>query len=196
MSHTVKRITGDGIAVCLHEAAQLRISVFREFPYLYEGSEKNEAEYLRSYAECDRSVFVVAEAAGRVIGVSTGMPLADAEASFRSPFESAGVDPADWYYFGESVLEPAWRGRGIGHSFFDHREAHARELGFSKFCFCAVVRPEGHPLRPENYRSNDPFWTKRGYVAQPELQARFAWPQVDSAGQEVENVLVFRTRVE
>ncbi|HEY1123138.1 MAG TPA: GNAT family N-acetyltransferase [Haloferula sp.] len=194
MEFTVRRLAGEQVLPHLQDAARLRISVFREFPYLYEGDEENERSYLQSYAACPRSVFVLAEAGGKVVGVSTGLPLVDADASFREPFEKAGVDPVPWFYFGESVLDPAWRGKGIGHAFFDHREQHAMELGFSKFCFCAVVRPDDHPLKPEGYRSNDAFWAKRGYVMRPELSCHFAWSQVDSAGEEVGNELIFRTR--
>ena len=194
MEFTVRRLAGEQVLPYLPDAARLRISVFREFPYLYEGDEENERGYLQGYAACPRSVFVLAEAGGKVVGVSTGLPMMDADASFRAPFEKAGIDPAGWFYFGESVLDPIWRRKGIGHAFFDHREQHAMELGFSKFCFCAVVRADDHPLKPEGYRSNDAFWTKRGYVIRPELSCRFSWPQVDLAGEEIENELIYRTR--
>ncbi|WP_394701474.1 GNAT family N-acetyltransferase [uncultured Roseibium sp.] len=81
----------------------------------------------------------------------------------RRPFEEAGLDPAEVFYFAESVLDPDYRGRGIGHRFFDEREAHARSLGCSTAAFCAVIRPDDHPMRPEDYSPLDPFWTKRGY---------------------------------
>ena len=61
---------------------------------------------------------------------------------------AAGHDVARVYYYGESVLLPGWRGRGIGVAFFAAREARARELGFKVGTFCAVVRPDNHPLRP------------------------------------------------
>lgn len=195
MDVVVRRRVGEQIKPFLSDAARLRISVFREFPYLYDGNEENERRYLEVYAACPRGVFVLAEAAGTVIGVSTGLPLAEADLAFREPFESAGMAVGEWFYLGESVLEPAWRGRGIGHAFFHQREQHARELGFSKCCFCAVERPVDHPLRPRDYRSNEVFWTKRGYEERSDLRARFRWPQIDSAGREVKNELVFRTRV-
>jgi hypothetical protein len=37
-----------------------------------------------------------------------------------------GMDVGRVFYFGESMLLPRCRGRGIGHAFFGHREAHAR----------------------------------------------------------------------
>lgn len=178
----------------LPDAARLRITVFREYPYLYDGDEEAERDYLAGYADCPGSVFVVALAAGGVVGISTGLPLASADAAFREPFDHAGMDADGWFYFGESVLDKAWRGRGIGHRFFDQREAHARELKFTRTCFCAVQRPEDHPLKPVGYRPHDVFWSRRGYVRRPDLQARFNWRQIDSGGAEVANVLTFWAR--
>ena len=78
---------------------------------------------------------------------------------------ASGFDVASIFYCGESVLEPAYRGHGIGHRFFDLREAHARALGgFRSITFCAVVRPPDHPQRPAEYRPLDAFWRKRGYA--------------------------------
>lgn len=193
MSIEIRRATGAEVADYLEDAARLRISVFREFPYLYDGDVASERDYLGHYVECPRSVFVIAICDGRVRGVSTGLPLAEADESFRAPFLGADLAPAEWFYCGESVLDHAWRGKGIGHRFFDEREAHARELGLTKTCFCSVKREAGHPLCPEDYRPNDIFWCKRGYLKRPELSARFAWKQVNSA-EEVQNELVFWTR--
>ena len=36
------------------------------------------------------------------------------------------------------------------------------ENGFKITAFCSVVRPEDHPFRPSDYRSNNDFWKKRG----------------------------------
>jgi GNAT superfamily N-acetyltransferase len=178
----------------LDEVARLRISVFREFPYLYEGDAVVERGYLAGYAAVPASILVMAEMGGRVVGVSSGLPLADVDPAFRAPFDAAGLEVGDWFYCAESVLEPAWRGRGIGHCFFDRREAHARSLGFKRVCFCAVERPPDHPLKPAGYRPNDGFWLKRGYVRRPKLRAEFCWRQIDSERDERCNELVFWCR--
>lgn len=187
----IRRLTGAAILPHLSDVARLRIRVFREFPYLYDGSEKSERKYLESYAASPRSVCVLALDDGEVVGASTGLPLEESDEAFRRPFEAAGIEVSSVFYFGESVLDRAHRGQGIGHRFFDEREAHAAELGFTITAFCAVERSDDHPLKPADYRSNDAFWSKRGYVLRPDLKARLSWQQVDSPD-EVENVLAFR----
>lgn len=77
------------------------------------------------------------------------------------------------------MLLPGYRGRGIEHRFFDAREDHARALGWTHCAFCGVVRPEGHPLKPADYRPPDGFWRRRGYAPLPGAVARFRWKDVD-----------------
>lgn len=190
---TVESLRGAAIEPVLDDVARLRISVFREFPYLYEGALDYEAKYLRAYVN-DDSVVVVARREGVIVGVSTAMPLTLHSDDVVPAFERAGMDPARIYYFGESVLDRSARGLGIGHAFFDHREAAARALGrFTHTSFCAVVRPVDHPARPTDYAPHDAFWTKRGYSKRPDMIAEFRWRDVGDA-EETEKPMVFWLR--
>ncbi len=80
---------------------------------------------------------------------------------------------------------PHYRGQGIGHRFFDMREDHARALGRSHIAFCAVVRPEDHPLCPVNARSNEAFWRGRGYAPLPGVLAEFEWTDLGDTASSV-----------
>ena len=51
-----------------------------------------------------------------------------------------------------------------------------------------MVRPDTHPLCPETYRTNDAFWTGRGYVKLPGVLAEFAWKDVGDAGESVKQL--------
>ncbi len=162
----------------LGEIARLRIAVFREFPYLYEGSLEYEMNYLEEYVSSERSLIVLAEFGDQIVGASTGIPLTESDEDFCKPVAAAGIDVRDVFYFGESVLLPEFRGRGIGHQFFDQREMHAAKLGFRSAGFFSVIRADSHPLKPAGYRPHDRFWQKRGYARQDKIIARFPWKQV------------------
>lgn len=182
-------VSGRAILPWLDDLAALRIRVFREFPYLYDGSLSYERGYLAEYAESEHALIVLALAGNKVVGCSTGLPLTEAAPEFRQPFVDAGRDPAEVFYFGESVLDADFRGQGLGHRFFDEREAHAARLGLKTTTFCAVRRPSDHPLRPDRYRPLDDFWRRRGYVRQPELVAKLAWKDLDQASETVKQLV-------
>jgi len=168
-------LTGAAVEPMLPDIARLRIKLFRDFPYLYDGSLGYEREYLSAFATAPGAVIVAVRDAGRIVGASTGLPLAAEHAAFRDPVARAGIDVGSVFYCAESVLEPDYRGRGFGHAFFDAREAHARALGFRCSTFCAVIRPADHPARPPDYRPLDSFWLKCGYAPVPGLVASYSW---------------------
>jgi GNAT superfamily N-acetyltransferase len=190
MSLQLQVLSGSEIEAFIPELARLRIEVFREFPYLYQGSLEYERRYLEKFLHLPQSTLVLVQDGERVVGASTALPLAQAEAEFQEPFRRAGLDPAGWYYFGESVLERPYRGRGLGVEFFKQREARARALGYASTTFCAVVRPDDHPRRPADYRPLDAFWTRQGYRKRPDLIAYFSWQNLDEA-QESPKAMVF-----
>lgn len=177
----IATLTGNSILPWLHPLGQLRIAVFRDWPYLYEGDEDYELNYMRVYAESPRAAVVVAFDGDRPVGASTCIPLADELDSVIAPFRARGWEPERFFYFGELVLLPAYRGRGVGVAFFEAREGHARQVSDCDYsCFCAVQRPAEHPLRPADYVPLDAFWRKRGYAPYPDLACRFSWRDADT----------------
>lgn len=170
---------GPAIAEVFDPLAELRIRVFRDFPYLYEGSVEYEKTYLQTYVKSEQSMLFAVYDGPLMVGATTCLPLRDEMPELQAPFREAGYDLNAIFYFGESLLLPEYRGLGLGHRFFDEREAYARRLGtYRTTCFCAVERDEHHPGRPAHYRTNDAFWQKRGYHKEPSLQATLDWPDI------------------
>jgi GNAT superfamily N-acetyltransferase len=183
---TIKRFTGHNpdLPRYLPDLARLRIQVFRDFPYLYDGSYEYEEKYLKTYTDCPDSVIVLVLDGDRVIGATTGLPMDAETPEFRKPFLEHGYDPGKIFYCGESVLLKEYRGRGIYPRFFEEREGHARALGrFDLCCFCCVQRPENHPRRPADYQPLDRIWSKFGYVRHPEINTTYTWKDLDEAGE-------------
>lgn len=171
-------LSGPDIADHLDALAQVRMRVFRDWPYLYEGSLDYERQYLQAYLRCPRSLAVLVWDREQCVGATTAIPLADESTEVRAPFEGVGLDVERIDYFGESVLLPEYRGRGLGVRFFELREAHARKLALDICAFCAVERDDRHPARPADHVPNDAFWLRRGFRPRPDLRTSFAWPDL------------------
>lgn len=175
----IRTFSGADVEPYLDAVAALRITVFRDWPYLYDGDTDYERKYLATYSNSPRSLFVLAFDGERIVGASTGIPLVDEVPNFQKPFLEKGIALDDVFYFGESVLLRECRGQGVGHRFFDERENYARALGgFRITGFCSVERDPNDPRRPNGHRGNDEFWTKRGYTRQDDMFCELEWKEI------------------
>ncbi len=179
----VAALTGDALHAALPALAQLRITIFRAFPYLYEGDMAYESAYLATFAQSRDAIIVAAYDDEMIVGCATGSAIDTNHAEIVAPLRNAGADLRTMFYCSESVLLPSYRGRGLGHAFFDQREAHARAAGYKHACFCAVIRPDDHPRRPRDYSPLDTFWRARGYAPMPGVVAHLAWKDLDEAAE-------------
>lgn len=192
----IERVIGQNIAAYLDDLARLRIEVFREYPYLYQGDKAYEQHYLRRYVDSQASLLILVFDDAQVVGASTALPLADEVTEFKRPFQEHGYRIETIFYFGESVLLKPYRGQGIGHRFFDERERYARQLQRFDYCtFCAVQRPENHPYRPSNYYPLAPFWQKRGFEKRPELHTEFEWQEIHEASASMKPMVFWLKRL-
>lgn len=185
MTVEVRTLTGAEIAAAIDDLAALRIAVFAAYPYLYDGDAAYEAEYLKEFIAAPDAVLVAAFDGAKIVGAATASPMWAQKAEFRAPFEERGIATANLFYFGESVLLPDYRGHGIGHAFFDHREAQARDCGARAATFAAVIRPGDHPARPDGYVPLDMFWTKRGYAPVEGFVTELGWKEHGEAEESV-----------
>jgi GNAT superfamily N-acetyltransferase len=174
-------LTNTEILPYLDSLGNLRLRIFHEYPYLYEGTVEDEREYLSTYVKAPSSLIVLAIAGKEIVGATTCVSMIESDASFRSCFEKASLPTENICYLGESVLLPEYRGRGIGKIFFQKRLEHAWQLRSTTAAFCSVERPINHPLRPAVYRPLDGFWESLGFQKHPELQAQFVWREVGEA---------------
>lgn len=178
----IERLQGERLRQEIPSLAELRIEIFRAFPYLYEGSLDYEKKYLERYIKSSRCAVIAAydtDKNNQMIGAATALPLAEEMPEIQKPFLKMGMKLSEVYYFGESVLRSEYRGQGLGHQFFDEREKVALEDPHTRWTsFCAVVR-SNHPLMPKDYRPLDEFWKKRGYTKHSEMTTQLSWQDLD-----------------
>jgi GNAT superfamily N-acetyltransferase len=167
----VRSFTGGGLKPYIHSIAKLRMEVFREYPYFEEPDLEKETQMLRKIASSKEAIAVLIFDNTTLVGVSLGHPLSIKEPAVLRPFQDRQLDSDSYFFFGDSALLKNYRGRGIGHHFFDAREAHVQQLKkYKHICFCVPECSENDPDRPKDYIPLNDFWRKRGYVHHPEMK--------------------------
>jgi GNAT superfamily N-acetyltransferase len=195
MSITVRRLSAEEIKTEIRSLARLRIEVFKDFPYIYDGSDEYEVKYLQKYLDSSRAALIAAFDEKNVIGVASCLPLVDEDSSVQKPFVEKGFDLKKVFYFGESVLQKKYRGRGIGKTFFQEREKWARSFGqYEITTFCAVKRPAEHPLKHLDFRPLDEFWKAQGYEKHPELHTEFSWQDIGEKSETFKKMIFWLKR--
>lgn len=188
--YSIKIVHAQEIEPFTNQLADLRIEVFKEFPYLYDGNQEYEKKYLQTYIQSKNSIAVLVFDESYLVGASTGLPLNEETAEFRKPFAERGYPVRHIFYCGESILKKEYRGRGIYSMFIEAREKYARAFGAKLICFCAVSRAQNHPLRPEGYTPPDAIWKKFGYEKQTDLKTTYSWKDVNKPF-ETEKEMIF-----
>ncbi len=178
----IRAFIGSGLKRYLHSIAKLRLDVFREYPYLQEPNLPKETEYLKRFAASKEAIGVLVFDNTTLVGASLGIPLSLEAPEYRKPFVEKQIDVSSYFCFSESALLKTYRGRGIGHHFFDVREAHVVHCKkYAHICFCAPKQIENDPLRPADYMPLNDFWRKRGYIHHPYLATTLSWKNLSES---------------
>lgn len=161
------------------DIARLRIEIFAEYPFLYDGDLDYEYKYLEKYDTTENAIVVAAYDNDKIIGVSTGYPLASQSEELKQVFKKSKRDVNDYFCLAESILLKQYRGKGIGGKLFDQREALAK--GFKQYKYISLftaVRSLDDPKRPKEYRPLGPFWSARGFCKHPELTFEVPYKEI------------------
>jgi hypothetical protein len=177
---TFKAFYSQGGKIILTELAGLRIEVFREYPYLYQGDMNYEKKYLERYFSAINSFVFSAYDGNELIGATTAILLSEEDEMIKKPFKDSAYNTLDQIvYFGESIVRKTYRGNGLGKIFFEKREEFAQSLPNVKWTsFCAVVRPENDPRKSSEYHSPENLWHRMGYRKIDNLSTEMHWQEI------------------
>lgn len=176
----VQLLTGSGIADLLDDLATLRLDVFREYPYLYQGRRGDELDYLKTYGEAPDACVIAAYDGKTVVGAATGIPLIHEDARMREACAGSPFPLNQLYYVGELLFYPEYRNRRLGRMLLARLERHVRSLGSYRSLTCATVeRPDDHPLRPPDHIPITRFLARTGFFQLPGIRTHFIWRETD-----------------
>ena len=92
----------------INEIAALRLLIFKEYPYLYDGDIQTERDYLNGYSRSENSIVIIVKDGQKVIGAVTGIPLVEVDAIFLTPFaKNQSIDSI--FHLGEILLLKEYR---------------------------------------------------------------------------------------
>lgn len=177
---TEQLLSGATIANVLDDLATLRLEIFREYPYLYEGRREDECNYLGSYAKAPDACVILAYDGSTIVGAATGMPLIHEDAQLRDAFAGTALPLDKIYYVGELLFRPAWRNAGLGRKLLARLENHICSLGSYRTLTCATVEhPDDHPLRQPDYIPITRFLARTGFARLTDVTTHFMWQETD-----------------
>lgn len=172
--------TGQQFQQHINSIAGLRISIFKEYPYLYDGDIQTEMEYLKSYTKSKHSVLIIVKDKQNIIGAVTGIPLAEADEIFLTPF-AKNQSIQSIFYLGEILLLKEYRGKGIGYQMYRMFEDLVRQkTEYHKIALAEVIRCQHDPRKPKNYTSLQKFWVRLGYVEHSDMVIQANYKEIDS----------------
>ncbi len=186
---------GNEIEPYIPLVSQMRIEEFKNYPYLYQGNMKYEAEYLKGFTREPRACLIAAFQKNLVVGFTTGMPLkseVDILSEIETKFNEKNLSAATYYYFGEFIVLKEARSKGIAGEMERQISKLAKNWKYENTCLATVVRQNDHPSKPKNFVSCDNVWFNLGYE-KLNLDIEYHWPMLTKNNdiEDCKNVLEF-----
>lgn len=164
----------------INDVASLRITLFREYPYLYDGSLEYEQKYLNKFVNTPDSIICIAFEDDKVIGALTGLPLSYEDPSIRKPWSVSNIHLNNIFYFSEALLLPEYRGKGLGKKLINLAEMWViNSQKYVSITLATVIRENDHPMKPSNYESLDSLWQARGFQPTKNMICHIPWKEIN-----------------
>jgi GNAT superfamily N-acetyltransferase len=158
------------------------LTVFREYPYLYDGTTDEGIAYCKEVMGYKDAAIAVAYRDEKPVGFLSGASFVNFEDHFGNTtgFKAADLDAATFYYFAEVIVLPEYRGQGLSKQLFQRLEAWAVNRGYTNGCFISESH-EVHPLKPRNYKENDALWRSLEYE-KSNISVTYNWNTIQPDG--------------
>lgn len=173
-------VQGEAIHAYVKDITDLSLIIYREYPYLYEGTEEEYLPHIQHYAQPE-SVACLLFDNEKTIGVAIGLPLKAMRDNYKRPLLNSDVyiNIDSVFYLGEILLLPEYRGRGLGKQMYLKFEEMVRKKeNFKSICLSKISELESHPRMPAQYKSLDTFWAKLGFKRLNNVHFSVVWLNV------------------
>ncbi len=182
---------GNEVIPYLPKLAELRLSFYREYPYLYEGSLAGEESYLSLYANSENSLLAVAKNGSEVVGAVSGIPLLESAGENIKLFAEKRISAEHLFYLGEIVVSQEYQKSDLQQKLYQQFEKAVIDLkGYDEIVVCEIERGLRDSQRPMAPFSSAVRWEERGFSRQPELRTYYLWKDIGHA-EETDHLMVF-----
>jgi GNAT superfamily N-acetyltransferase len=180
----LKLFVGNEIRQYLPFVHELCLAEYRGYPYLYEEALPGEYyDFLSWYLTSKDGALAIVFNDSEPVGFITGTSLIDFEEHFTGVtelFHNSEMNAADYYYFGEVIVQKQHRGHFLSKRLFAMIEQYGRDLGYTKGCFVTESH-EYHPSKPKDYREFSGLCLRLGYQTSPVIM-HFSWMSIQPEG--------------
>lgn len=173
---------GNAISPYIQDITDLSLTIYREYPYLYEGTEEEYMPFIEYYSYSQNGIACILFDNDKPIGVAIGMPMNEMREKYKQPLLNyyTETDFDSLFYLGEFLLLKEYRGQGFSKQMYLELEQQVRKTGFSsKIFFCEI----------DNYRSLDKFWSKLGFKLCGNLSFTVYWRNVSELEDSPHNMI-------
>lgn len=189
----VEAYKGQEIAPYSKDIVQLSNTLFKGYPYFYNGNDGEYTEHLQSYAQSKNGIISIAFDGDKIVGVATGIPLSEAWDKYQKPFQQRGDDVKKIYYLGELLVLPEYTGKGLGQQMAKEVEKFAKEKGFQTITAQVIDEKSLKEPAPTGHYSMTNVLQKLGYQERPEINMESMWTNVN-ADKETSHKMVYWTK--
>ena len=172
----------------LEEVIKLRVEVFREYPYLYDGNLEYEKEYFKDFVKDSTARVILVKDGFEVVAVATSIALSNAHLcdDIHKPFIEKGYDVERFYYYGEIMIDKNYRNKGISKQIYGLREKEVLSLGFDRLCFATILKDSDK--MPQDYFDPAEMWKSMRFDEHLDMQVECSWPKIQYDGSTREQV--------
>lgn len=175
----VETFIGSEITPYIDALAHLRITIFREYPYLYEGSLVYEKRYLSKFANSNQSLVIILFDGDRVVGALSAVPLSEEAEEVKAPFIAQGIDTSHYLYLSEVLFLKEYRGLKkfpLVYKQFCHYVDQNRWI--KHIMLLTIDRKKDDPRMPAGYRSLDLLWERHGFRIEKTLSSEMSYREI------------------
>lgn len=177
----IEKMQGTQIDPYLAEIIQFVTKMYRDYPYLYNGDDAGYQQYLNTYAQAKEGVIFVAFDGKKIVGVASGMPMADSRDIFKPTLVRHGYSIKNIYYIGEFGVSPEYHGKGIESTLMSKMEQFIKEHKQYNTISLWELNPasSSQTQRAPTHFPNGIFLQNNGFAYHPELNFIVHWTNIN-----------------